>query len=347
MDKTMKAVYYDKPGRENASFAELPYPVCGDNQVIIKVMAAGICKNSDSTIDVRPTPLDVFPVVPGHEFAGIVKETGLLVTDIKKGDRVTADNTVLCGDCYYCRKNDPLHCDKFGSLGHNVYGGFAEFVVVDKSKVFRIPDTMSFNAAALTEPVACCLHAIDRMNVNFGDDVVVYGAGPNGLILSMLARASNAIHVVCVAPTQKKLDILSAKGIDTILMDKNNHSIHEKELNRRFPHGVDIVVESTGSQEMIGSAINILKKGGKLVQYGTPSGNRFTHLDVQKMYFNEISYITACCQTHNFGRALKAIEEGIVDCDALVSHEFALDEYFKALDLNKTDHEAIKVMIHP
>ena len=263
------------------------------------------------------------------------------------GDRVTADNTVLCGNCYYCRRNDPLHCDNFGSLGHNRFGGFAEYVLVDEEKVFHIPDSMSFNAAALTEPVACCLHAIDRLNVQFGDKIVIYGAGPNGLILSMLAKATSASKVVCVAPTQKKLDILKAKGIDTIQMDRHDHSVHESEIFRRFPHGVDAVIESTGNQQMIGSAINILKKGGKLIQYATPSGDRFTDLSVQDLYFKEISLITSCCQTHNYDRCLEAMESGVVDCDCLVSHEFSLDDYFEGLDLNKTNHEAIKVIIHP
>ena len=221
----MKALVYDKPGRQYSGIREIPYPQCGPDDVIIKVMSASICKGVEHDHDQEGvgTDLAVYPVVPGHEFAGYIEETGEHVSEFRKGDRVCADNTEYCGDCYYCRKEESNYCPTFGSLGHNLNGGFAEYVRVKKEKVFPIPDSLSFNAAALGEPVACCIHAVDRCEVKFGDSVVVMGAGPMGLILAQLLKHSGARRVILIASTESKLQKAREMGIDdTILVDRQD-----------------------------------------------------------------------------------------------------------------------------
>ena len=223
MAKTMKALMYDKAGRENSSVRQIPYPECGDDEVIIKVMSCSICKGAEHDHDNgKGTDLAKYPVVPGHEFAGYVHEVGKNVTAFKPGDRVTADNTEYCGDCYYCRREESNYCPTFGSLGHNINGGFAEFVRVKKEKVFHIPDHLSFNAAALSEPVACCIHAVDRANVRYGDTVVIFGAGSMAQILGQLFKASNAEKVYMVAGKSSKLDLAAKYGIIPIEMNRND-----------------------------------------------------------------------------------------------------------------------------
>ncbi len=344
----MKAVQYSAAGRENGRVTDIPYPVCGDNQVIIKVMSAGICKDSERMIDTEGSPLDNYPLVPGHEFSGYIHEVGKNVTTFKIGDRVTADNTVLCGECYFCQKDDPLHCEHFGSLGHNIDGGMAEYVAVNKDKVFHIPDNLSFNAASLTEPVACVMHGLDRLNVQYGEVVLVFGAGPHGQIASMLLQHSNASAVICIAPTQKKLDMLTKKGIETICMDRNDYSIHENAIRARFPHGVDAVFNTTGSGQLIQSAVRMLRPGGRIIQYAPcVKEDELKAVNAREFYFKELSWIVSSCQTHCYGRSLDAMASGVVDADMLVSHEFELDDYFRALDMNMTSKDVIKIILHP
>ncbi len=347
--RTMKALVYDKPGRKYSGIRQVPYPACGPDEVIIKVMTASICKGVEHDHDQENvgTDLAVYPVTPGHEFSGVIEEVGKNVTGLAPGQRVTADNTEYCGDCYYCRKEESNYCPTFGSLGHNIDGGMAEYVRVRKEKVFLLPDNVSFNAAALCEPIACCLHCVDRCSVKYGDEVAVLGAGSMGLILAQLLHHSNAAKVVLIASTKRKLEVVEKLGIDTILMDRSDYSIHEKALREHFPQGADIIVDATGAVRLVEHAMTMLKKGGTLVQYALVHSREPIQLDTRLMFNNELTFTTSFCQSHCFGRAVQAIQTGQVDADALVTHEYALDDFYEALDENVNNHDSIKVVIHP
>lgn len=347
--RTMKALVYDKPGRKYSGIRQVPYPTCGPDDVIIKVMTSSICKGVEHAHDQENvgTDLAVYPVTPGHEFSGIIEEIGGNVTALKPGQRVAADNTEYCGDCYYCRKEESNYCPTFGSLGHNIDGGMAEYVRVKKEKVFPLPDEVSFNAAALCEPIACCLHCVDRCEVKYGDTVAVLGAGSMGLILAQLLNHSNAAKVVLIASNKHKLGVAESLGIDTILMDRNDYSVHEKALYKRFPLGVDIIVDATGAVKLVEHAMKMLKKGGKLVQYALVHSREDIQLDTRMMFNNELTFTTSFCQSHCFGRAIQALHAGQVNGDKLVTHEYTLDEFYEALDENVNNRDSIKVVIHP
>ena len=256
-EKTMRAMVIDTMygGRKATKITDIPYPYCADNQIIIKIKACSICKHCEAFYDgggsasmVKPQD---YPITLGHEFSGEVVEIGRNVHNIKIRDRVTVDNTVLCGECYHCKRDEPLYCDNFGSMGHNLHGGFAEYVVALAEKAFLIPDNISYEEAACTEPVACCMHAMDRMQLRYGDNVAILGAGSMALILAQLVKHSSANHTVVIGSTQSKLDICKNQfGIDTLLMERSNYSIHEEKIKEQFPQGLDIVIDTTGSAEM-------------------------------------------------------------------------------------------------
>lgn len=172
--ETMKALVYERPGA--CSIRELPMPVCGEDEVIIKVMAASICKGADRRHHTTGHKLGRYPITTGHEFAGYIYKIGGAVKGWNIGDRVTADNAVPCGKCYFCKREMYTHCVDFQSVGHSIPGGFAQYVKVKDNSLFKIPDTIPFNEACMTEPVACCIHAMDRLDVKFGEDVLVFGA---------------------------------------------------------------------------------------------------------------------------------------------------------------------------
>lgn len=348
MATKMKALVYDKPGRENSSIRILDYPTCGEDDIIIKVMSCSICKGVEHAHDDGTgTDLAKYPVVPGHEFSGYVYEIGKNVTKFKVGDRVTADNTVYCDDCYYCRREESNYCPTFGSLGHNINGGFEQFVRVHKEKVFHIPDSVSFNAAALCEPIACCIHAVDRSRIRYGDTVVVFGCGSMGLILAQLFKASNARRVYIVASPSEKMKLAASLGIHTIEMDRNDYSKHMGAIMQENPYGVDLVVDATGSPKVCRESMKLLKKGGTLLQYALVHSKEDLTFDSQLMFNNELTFTTSFCQSHNFGRAVEVLEAGIVNGDALVTGEYDLDHFYEGLDENVNDRNSIKVIIHP
>lgn len=186
--KLMKALVYDRPSV--CTVRELPVPECGDDEVVIKVMAASICKGADRRHHTTGHKLGRYPITTGHEFAGYVYQVGRQVRGFRVNDRVTADNAVPCGGCYFCKREMYTHCENFMSVGHSIPGGFAQYLKVKANSVFHLPEGLSFNEGCLTEPVACCVNAVKRLNVQYGEDVLVFGAGPNGIILAQLLQHS-------------------------------------------------------------------------------------------------------------------------------------------------------------
>lgn len=342
--ETMRALVYDRPGV--CSVRDVPMPMCGPDEVLIRVMAASICKGADRRHHTTGHKLGRYPITTGHEFAGVICAVGDGVTQWKSGDRVTADNAVPCGDCYFCKREMYTHCEHFSSVGHSIPGGFAQFVKVKAKTVFRVPDHISFNEACMTEPVACCIHAMDRLDVKFGEDVLVMGAGPNGMILAQLLRHSNANRVVCLAPTKWKLDLLADYGIETIQIDKNDPESHVRAVFERFPYGVDAIVDATGSAAALPGCFKLLKKQGRLLQFSSTKDGEEIAIDPSYFYRNELQYYTSYCQVHEFGRAVDAIAIGKVKLDRMVTRCYSLDEFPQAIE-DVLDHNALKLVIRP
>lgn len=351
MEKKNRAMIIETPGggRKATKLIDASYPVCKDNQIIVKVMACSICKHCEQRYDkgeMGLTKPEDYPITLGHEFAGEVIEVGKKVRNIRLGDRVTVDNTVLCGECYYCQKDEPLYCENFGSMGHNIHGGFEQYVAALAEKAFIIPEGVSYEEAACTEPVACCMRAMDRMDIRYGDNIIVMGAGSMGLIMAQLCKHTSASHVVVMASTQSKLDMCEREfGIQTILVDRADQTKHEQAVAELFPHGADIVIDTSGSAKMCNSAFNMLGKGGKLIEYTVVENLKIE--DAWQFASKELSIIVSWCQTHNYGRCIDAIAAGYVNLKPLITHEFALEDYLEALDTNLKDRNSIKVLIHP
>lgn len=345
----MKALYYEKPLRINASICQKPYPICKDHDVIIKIMSCSICHGVECDHEVEGgSGCSKYPLIPGHEFAGYVHEIGKKVTTCKVGDRVTADNVVTCGTCYYCKKGDFIHCPNKKNLGNADDGGFAEFTRVNESKIVKIPDHVSFNEACMSEPVACCMHSMDQMNMKYGDDVLILGAGPMGNILAQLAVHSNANNVVVVASSQKKLDVLNKLGIETILMDRNDYSKHEAAILKRFPLGVDCLFDATGAEELVYSTPKLMKMGGKILGYGYYRGAHPTlRFPFNEFWDKELTYLSTLSQVGDFQRAMDAISVGKVNTKILLTAEYDLDHYFDAIDYVMNNRDVLKVIVHP
>ncbi len=245
--RMMKALLHENAGRPNASVREVPYPVCGDDEVIIKIMSCAICKWAEISHDTvgGAGPLAKYPVITGHEFAGFVEEVGKNVTEFQPGDRVTADNAVPCGQCWYCKNGQPLFCEHFGSHGHNKNGGFAQYMNIIARNVVKLPDDLPFDQACLTEPVACAVEALDRAQIQPGENVLVSGMGPHGIILAQLCHYSGAQHAVAIGLVESRLKTLESYGVETVLALRNDPSKHEAALRELFPDGVDCIIDTS------------------------------------------------------------------------------------------------------
>ena len=340
----MKAIVYKGP--EQFSIEDVDIPVCGEGQVLIRIKSCGICK-TDIHIH-KGEFMAKFPLIPGHEFAGIVEKVGSKVKEFKAGDRVVANNWILCGKCYYCKKGKPLFCENPYAMGVNGPGGFTEYVVVNESMAFHISDNLSFDEAALAEPTACAVHGTDVIDVQCGDDVLIFGAGPTGIILAQLLKNCGAVNMVVAAPTKLKLDIIDKlKTGETVLIDRNDKSKNEKIIKDRYPQGFDIVVDCTGSADVVEQCIKFTKRGAKVVIYGVCNVEDTIKLRPYEIFEKELKIISSYCQVNSFGRAVKYLESNIVKVDMLVTHKFDLDNYDEALKIVMNESKKIKVVLNP
>jgi D-arabinitol dehydrogenase (NADP+) len=337
----MKAVFYDKPLQ--FSVKEVDSPKLKQNQVLIKVHSCGVCK-TDVHIH-HGEFITGFPLIPGHEFVGEIVKLGEEVKGFAVGDRVAADNTVLCGYCYYCKRNQPLYCENFYSLGCNGPGGFAEYVVVNQDKVFSIGD-LSFDEAVLIEPTACAVHGLDMIDVKPGDDILMFGTGPTGIILAQLLKHAGAGNLVIVGSDKRKLDVVKELAADHVVaMDRNDYSKHEKELLELFPKGFDIIVDATGATEVIQHCPQFAKYGAKVVIYGVAPENDRISISPYEVFRKELKIIGSFAQTHCFDRAITFIQNGIVKSKGIITHRFKLDEFDKAIEQVEHGKGHIKVII--
>ena len=340
----MKALVYSAP--ETFEIKDVPEPEVGPDEVLIKVRACGICK-TDLHIH-RGEFISEFPLTPGHEFAGEVAAIGEEVDGLEPGDRVTADNAVPCGYCYYCRHGEPLYCENFYSLGCNGPGGFAQFVVVRLDKVFPLPESMSFDEAVFTEPTACVVHCMDVVGMRPGDEVLLYGAGPAGLILAQMIKDCGASRLVVAAPTKSKLDLAANLAADhTVTVSRSDESTGFDEIESLAPMGYDIIFDATGSAGVTSRCPGVTKSGGKVVVFGVPDEKAMISVSPYDIYRREISLIGSFAQVLCFPRALGFLSSGAVQVKPLITHKFPLDSYAEALAVMSDDRHALKIIIEP
>lgn len=339
----MKAIQYS--AARTFSVAEVEKPVPGPHQVVIRVKACGICKTDLSIHD--GSFLAKFPLINGHEFAGVIDSVGSAVTEWKSGDRVTADNTELCGYCDACRADKPLYCENFDSHGCNMSGGFAEYVLINHDKVFPLSDAMSFEEATFAEPTACAVHGVDRIAPKFGDSVLMFGAGPTGIILAQLLRRAGVGRMVVADPHADKLEILRKYGIeDVVVIDKKDPAKHAAQIQALMPKGFDIIIEATGAPAVFEDCFRYAHMGSKIVAYGVCPADAKIPVSPYEIFSREYTVLGSFAQTHCFGRALEYLERGDVQVKDLISHQLPLEEYGKGLEL-VMNKQAKKIIIHP
>lgn len=339
----MRAVVYDAPGA--FSVREVPVPEPGPGEVRLAVEMAGMC-GTDVHIDAGGF-FSRYPLTPGHEIVGRVDALGDGVTSLARGERVVADNTVLCGHCAPCRRGEPLFCANFYSLGVNGPGGFADCVVVRAEKCFAAGD-LDLGTAVMAEPTACVVHGLDVLDLRPGADVLVFGAGPTGLVLAQLLAHGGAARVTVAAPTARKLDLARSYGTDvTVEIDRSDPARALPVLRAAAPDGYDVVVDATGAASVVEICLGLVRDGGTFFVYGMADEQLSVPLHPYEVFRRELTIKGSFAQTHCFERALALLRSGRVRTDGLVTHEFALGDYGLALEATRSDRSCVKAAVVP
>ncbi|MDO5690818.1 MAG: alcohol dehydrogenase catalytic domain-containing protein [Tissierellia bacterium] len=338
----MLAVVKDRKG-PGYSLKEVERPKIGSEDVLIRVKAVGICGTDVPILKgIREVPI---PLIPGHEFAGLIEEVGSDVTNFAIGERVTPGLVIGCGECSYCRRGEENICDSIEETGIHVDGAFAEFVRVPAKVVHRIPEGVSFEEAASVDPLASAYHPVRLANVRSSDTAVVFGAGPIGLYATQVLKAEGARKVILVdiASGQDRLELGAQLGADVILVSDENIVQKILEANDNMP--ADIVVECTGNVYVLDTTIQVVRKNGTLLLVGI--FHEDARADVAKIVRNELKIFGSICYTYlDYAECLALIQSGKIKTDPLISHRFPLnkiDDAFAAINNNET----IKVMLYP
>jgi 2-desacetyl-2-hydroxyethyl bacteriochlorophyllide A dehydrogenase len=333
----MRAVIVEKPG--DVRVDEVPDPEIGPKDVLVKVVACGICGTDIHIID-GEFPPTTYPIIPGHEFGGTVIAVGDEVVGVKPGDRVGVDPTLNCGECYFCQRGQGNLCERWNAVGvgHHA-GGFAECVAVPERTVYPIPDDMSFKAAALIEPVSCVVHGMHLLQPRPGDSYAIYGAGPMGLQNAQVARFNGARVVAIIDINPSRLDIARSFGFDVVGASLD-------EVRHVAPRGFDNVIEATGKTKVAERAIDAVIRRGKLLLFGVcPPGEKACY-DAFKIYNEEITIVGTMAVLNSYGPAIDIINAGAIDVDKMVTHTFPLADFCHAVELVRRG-EGLKIQIDP
>ncbi|RYP31707.1 hypothetical protein DL767_005620 [Monosporascus sp. MG133] len=342
LPKTMKALRYEKP--EVWGIVEVPLPTLRPGDVLIK--SCGVC-GTDLHIH-EGEFIAEFPLIPGHETTGVVVGFADDVKGFEIGDRVTADNSELCGHCFYCRRGQELLCEDFkahGVLGLD--GGFAEYVGVPAplGRLFKIKNISDIDAT-LIEPASCAMHGLEKIAPKAGSHALLIGAGPTGLMMAQFLRLSGVSQLTIAAPEGAKMDL--AKSLDCadfyVPLSRSNSAPQWEQLKKDNPYGFDIVVEASGSAKVLEDAINYVRRGGKLVCYGVyPSAARVSWPPA-KIFGDEITIIGSFSETYMFPSTVDYLDSGKVKTKGIVNKTFKLEQWGEALESIR-NKSAIKAAI--
>jgi L-iditol 2-dehydrogenase len=328
---------------------EMPVPEIGPDDVLVKVRACGICGSDVHGLDGK-TGRRIPPLVMGHEAAGEVVETGANVDDLRAGDRVTFDSTVYCGRCFYCLRGEQNLCDQREVLGvspgpYRRHGAFAEYVSVPRRIMYRLPEALSYEQAALIEAVSVAVHAVSLTPVRLGDTAVVVGSGMIGLLTVQAAKNAGCTRIIAVDPDEGRLQLaLGAGATDTV----NPKTANAEEAIRELTggRGADIALECVGATDPIRTAIGGVKKGGAVTLVGNVSPD--INLPLQSVVTRQIRLQGSCASNGEYPACIDLMARGAIRVDQLISAVAPLAEGPSWFDrLYRHEPNLMKVILRP
>ena len=306
---------------------DLPEPEVGSEDILVRVHACGICGSDIHGYD-GSTGRRIPPLVMGHEAAGVVERVGEQVTAFRAGDRVTFDSTVSCGKCHFCRRGEINLCDNRRVLGvscgdYRQNGAFAELVAVPQNIVYRLPDELSFESAALIEAVSIAVHAANITKISLGDTVVVMGSGMIGLLAVQAVKLRGAAQVIAVDLEDGRLQVAKELGAD-IVLNAGNMDVVEEIRKLTEGRGADAALEVVGHQQTVNNSIACVRKGGAVTLVGNLSPK--VEFPLQSVVTREITVQGSCASQGEYPECIRLLSSGAIRVDPLITAKVKLAE---------------------
>ena len=332
----------------NIEIKNIENPHVGPGDILVKMRACGICGSDvEKVFGKYGQP----SMRLGHEPAGIITQVGTGVSKFDVGDRVFTHHHVACysDDCHECIHGNETMCKRYYESNLEPCGLADEYIVpewnVKHGGVLNIPDNMSFEEAAMIEPLACCIRAWNKFTHQKNDSVAILGIGPTGIMHTLLAKLYGFGKIFCLDLNDFRLDF--AKKFETITIHSDNPNALEQIKSETANQGVDVVIVSTSNLNALKDAINFVRKGGTIVMFGVPSKGAKVDLDMSEVYSKGITIINSyAASDFDTKEALEKISSKQINVSQLITHKYNLQECQQAFVHAKTGDNAMKIIIN-
>lgn len=338
----MRAAVFPAP--EEFQIVERETPRAPEGTMTVRVEACGVC-GTDVHIYRGEFPTASFPLIAGHEFAGVVEATGSGVSHLRAGDHVAVDPNINCGACRPCRRGLGHLCRFLTAVGVNLDGGFATYCQVPARQAYKVPRGMPFETAAMAEPVSCCVHGMERANVRPGDFVVVIGAGMIGLIMTQLARLRGAAMVLVSEPAPQKREMARQLGA-TQVVDPDAEDVQAAVAEATGDNNADCVIDCAGGANTAQQATKLVGEGGTVLLFGVAPPTARITIAPFDIYRREITITGSFTNPFTFDAAVALLASGRLQVDQLISHRVALPDLPDAIEMVEA-RQAMKVIVQP
>lgn len=344
MNKTYSAAFF--LGTHQMEVRSVPLPTPGPGQVLIRNRAAGVCgtdvhiyNGEKGASPVKP------PVVLGHEYSGEIVAVGSGVSRLVPGDHVTVDPNIYCGSCYPCRIGKKQHCEHMDAIGVGRDGGFAQYSLVPAEQCFLLSPALSFEAGAMAEPLACCLHGIDRAQIRPGDHVYIIGGGTIGLLMVQLAKLSGAATVTLSEPVALRREIGLQLGADWALAPEDG-IFSENAPDDLRSRGADVVIECVGNSHATQRAFDAAARGATVLLFSVPRPDATFPVPMYDIFHKELTILGSFVNPDTHQRAVELLNSGRIRTDLLITHRFPVEQTEEAIRMQMSS-ESIKVLVTP
>ncbi|MEM7035100.1 MAG: zinc-binding dehydrogenase [Chloroflexota bacterium] len=340
----MKGVAKVAPGEGNVELIDVAEPEATAGHVVLEVKTAGVC-GTDLHIYHDEYPSNP-PVIMGHEVAGIVADIGNNVSRCRTGDRVTSETYFhVCGSCTLCRDGFPNQCPERKSIGSGVHGAFTKYVLVPEQNIHHLPENVDVTAGALTEPLACCVHALELTRVEPDETVVVTGPGAIGLLTSQVVKAAGAkVIVIGTSADEARLELATSLGADLTL---NAQAVDVQAIIHEMTDrlGADVVFECSGAGPAAQTCLDLVRRKGRYAQVGL--FGKPIQWDLEQVCFKEVEVSGSFATVPSAWRkALKMMASGKVQTKPIISDSMPITAWQQAFDTFER-RDGVKIVLTP
>ena len=338
MKGKMKAAVFVDDGNLQVLEVDIPQ-MKNAKDVLIKIEACSICGSDVSVVSIPRRHPATPNIIIGHEYMGTIVEVGSEVTGFQPGERVIVEPNIACGECDMCKKGFTNMCPNMKLIGFHYNGGMAEYTVMPDMQLHKMKQDMPATRAVMAEPLACILNSLNKFNVLPGDYCLVLGAGPIGLMYIKLMQAAGAKKIIVSECMDLRKKV--AESVGAIVVDPRKTDLNQFVMANTNGKGADVVIDCVGS--LMEDAVNNCSSGGKVVLFGLDS-NAKNNVEPFDISHKEITIYGSYVVNNTFPRAIRILEDNVVDLTDIVTHVIKLEDVHDGFDAIAKG-EAIKVVV--